>query len=81
MRQNGYAPNSVEAIANYFSKASLPSQQETLGQIVVEILCEGRNLNRKSICTKLLRRLELATEAEEEQHYHQLIGLLFERES
>ncbi|AIX50951.1 MULTISPECIES: regulatory protein YcgZ [Pantoea] len=81
MRQNGYAPNSVEAIANYFSKASLPSQQETLGQIVVEILREGRNLNRKSICTKLLRRLELATEAEEEQHYHQLIGLLFERES
>lgn len=81
MRQNGYAPNSVEAIANYFSKASLPSQQETLGQIVVEILREGRNLNRKSICTKLLRRLELATEAEEEQHYHQFIGLLFERES
>ena len=81
MRQNGYAPNSVEAIANYFSKASLPSQQETLGQIVVEILREGRNLNRKSICTKLLRRLELATEAEEEQHYHQLIGLLFEREN
>lgn len=81
MRQNGYAPNSVEAIANYFSKASLQSQQETLGQIVVEILREGRNLNRKSICTKLLRRLELATEAEEEQHYHQLIGLLFERES
>lgn len=81
MRQNGYAPNSVEAIASYFSKASLPSQQETLGQIVVEILREGRNLNRKSICTKLLRRLELAAEAEEEQHYHQLIGLLFERES
>jgi len=81
MRQNGYAPNSVEAIANYFSKASLPSQQQTLGQIVVEILREGRNLNRKSICTKLLRRLELATEAEEEQHYHQLIGLLFEREN
>jgi hypothetical protein len=38
-------------------------------------------LNRKSLCTKLLRRLELASTTEEEHHYHQLIGLLFERES
>ncbi|MDI9219371.1 regulatory protein YcgZ [Pantoea sp. EA-12] len=81
MRQNGYTPNSSEAIAQYFSRASLPSQQETLGQIVVEILREGRNLNRKSLCTKLLRRMELSGNAEEERHYHQLIGLLFERES
>jgi len=80
MRQNGYAPNSVDAIASYFSKATLPSQQETLGNIVVEILREGRNLNRKAICTKLLRRLELASAAEEEQHFQQLIGLLFEHE-
>lgn len=81
MRQNGYTPNSSEALAQYFSEASLPSQQETLGQIVVEILKEGRNLNRKSLCTKLLRRLELSGSAEEEHHYHQLIGLLFAREN
>lgn len=80
MRQNRFALNSSEAIAQYFSKASLPSQQETLGQIVVEILREGRNLNRKSICTKLLHRSELASGSEEEHHYHQLIGLLFDRE-
>ncbi|HAU5566495.1 two-component-system connector protein YcgZ [Pantoea sp. BL1] len=80
MRQNGYTPNSSEAIAQYFNKASLPSQQETLGQIVVEILREGKNLNRKSLCTKLLRRLETSANAEEEHHYHQLIGLLFDRE-
>ncbi|MDI9280028.1 regulatory protein YcgZ [Pantoea sp. EABMAA-21] len=80
MRQNGYTPNSSEAIAQYFNKASLPSQQETLGQIVVEILREGKNLNRKSLCTKLLRRLEISTNAEEEHHYHQLIGLLFDRD-
>lgn len=80
MRQNGYTPNSSEAIAQYFNKASLPSQQETLGQIVVEILREGKNLNRKSLCTKLLRRLEISSSAEEEHHYHQLIGLLFDRD-
>lgn len=80
MRQNGYSPNSAEAISRYFSKASLPSQQETLGQIVIEILKDGRNLNRKSICTKLLGRLEQVSGPDEEQHYHELIALLFDRE-
>ena len=61
------------------SKATLPTQQETLGQVVVEILSDGRNLNRKSLCTKLLSRLERAEGPEEEQHYHMLLGLLFER--
>ncbi|NIF23942.1 regulatory protein YcgZ [Candidatus Pantoea multigeneris] len=80
MHQNEYTQNPSEAIQQYFSQASLPSQQETLGQIVVEILREGRSLNRKSLCTKLLRRLELAGSVEEEHHYHQLIGLLFDRQ-
>ncbi|HAU5563841.1 TPA: two-component-system connector protein YcgZ, partial [Serratia fonticola] len=59
--------------------ASAPTQQETLGQIVVEILRAGKNLNRKAICTKLLRRLEVAANQEEERHYQTLIGMLFER--
>ncbi len=41
---------------------------------------EGRNLNRKSLCTKLLSRLEVASEPEEENHYQTLIGLLFEHQ-
>jgi len=79
MQQNGYVPDSASAIAQYFTKASMPTQQETLGQIVVEILNDGRNLNRKSLCTKLLRRLDQASGPEEEGHYNALIGLLFER--
>ncbi|KMB30967.1 hypothetical protein SL55_00874 [Klebsiella pneumoniae] len=59
------------------SKASLPSQQETLGQIVMDILNEGRHLNRKALCTKLLSRLDRARAPEEESHYQTLIGLLF----
>ncbi|KJV24721.1 regulatory protein YcgZ [Pantoea sp. SM3] len=66
-------------MAHYFSKASAPTQQETLGQIVVEILRAGKNLNRKAICSKLLRRLEVAANQEEERHYQTLIGMLFER--
>lgn len=80
MQQNGYVADSATAIAQYFEKAALPTQQETLGQVVVvEILSDGRNLNRKSLCTKLLSRLERANGPEEEHHYHLLLGLLFER--
>ena len=61
------------------AQAEEPTQQETLGQVVVEILSDGRNLNRKSLCTKLLSRLERADGPEEEEHYHMLLGLLFER--
>lgn len=81
MQQDGYSFDSSAAIAHYFSKAALPTQQETLGEIVVEILKTGRHLNRKNLCTKLLVRLEQATTLEEEEHYQALIGLLFERQS
>lgn len=60
MQQYGHLADSATAIAQYFEKAALPTQQETLGQVVVEILSDGRNLNRKSLCTKLLSRLEKA---------------------
>ncbi|KMK19202.1 two-component-system connector protein YcgZ [Pluralibacter gergoviae] len=79
MRQNGYFPDTAGAIALYFSEKAVPSQQETLGQIVVEILRDGKTLNRKMLCTKLLGRLEQAHDAEQENHYHQLLGMLFER--
>lgn len=74
MRQNGYQPDAATAIAQYFDKAALPTQQETLGQVVVEILRDGRSLNRKTLC-----RLEDASDLEEEKHYQTLIGLLFDR--
>lgn len=79
MRQNRTITDTTSDIAHYFSHVTQPSQQETLGQIVVEILRTGKNLNRKAICTKLLRRLEVASSLEEERHYHQLISLLFGR--
>lgn len=79
MRENGFAPTTANAIAQYFNKANQPSQQETLGQIVVEILREGKILNRKAICTRLLYRMEQASDREEESRYQTLIGLLFER--
>ncbi|HAB23719.1 MAG: regulatory protein YcgZ [Pantoea sp.] len=79
MRQIGDRPTTGSDIAHYFKKATLPCEQETLGQIVVEILRAGKQLNRKTLCTKLLARLELAASPEEEQHYQKLISLLFKR--
>lgn len=79
MHHNSYISDSANAIAQYFNKAILPTQQETLGQLVVEILSDGKSLNRKSLCTKLLSRLDKAKSQEEEHHYHTLIGLLFDR--
>ena len=56
-----------------------PSKQETMGMITVEILREGKSLNRKSICSKLLVKLEKAISVEEEEHLQSLINMLFER--
>jgi len=75
MRQNVVISDTVR----YMSDATLPSQQETLGQIVTEILRSGQNLNRKALCSRLIRRLEQATGPEEEQQLHLLIGMLFSR--
>jgi hypothetical protein len=82
MRQNTFTPGQNTAendIARYFNGATPLSQQETMGQIVLEILSDGRNLNRKAICTKLLSRLDRVSGPEEEQHYQALLGMLFAR--
>ena len=68
MHQNSVTSDSAGAITRYFAKANLPTQQETLGEIVTEILKDGRNLSRKSLCAKLLCRLEQATGEEEQKH-------------
>lgn len=67
---------SKKAIA-YFSRAVMPSQQETLGAIVVEVLRSGHTLSCKAICLYLMTRLEKASSPEEEQHLQELVGLLF----
>ncbi|WP_343551119.1 regulatory protein YcgZ [Pantoea sp.] len=83
MRQVRNLFTASDALSRYFKQASQPSQQETLGQLVVEILRSGRTLSRKTLCTKLLCRMEQARGTDEEIHYQQLIGLIFsvERES
>ena len=63
----------------YLNLAVIPSQQETLGAIVVEVLRSGRTLSRKSICLRLMAHLESASTPEEELHLQELVSLLFSR--
>lgn len=77
MHQNSVTSDSAGAITRYFAKLTCLLSRK-LGEIVTEILKDGRNLSRKSLCAKLLCRLEQATGEEEQKHYNALIGLLFE---
>jgi len=47
--------------------------------VVVELLHEGKRLSRSAICAKLLYRLEMAGTPEQDAHYRELIGMMFQR--
>jgi len=79
MHQNETTTNTVRDIARYFGNDTQPSEKETLGQVILEILHVGKSLNRKAICSALIRRLSQSTGPQEEQHYQKLIGMLFDR--
>jgi|LIDZ01.1.fsa_nt_gi hypothetical protein len=79
MKLNLSSTDSNSDIADYFSRVNLPSQQETLGSVVAEILRSGQTLNRKAICLRLIVRLDKASSDAEEQQLHALIELLFSK--
>lgn len=80
MRQNEYGNPQLSDV-QFLGSPAVPTQGETMGQIVVEILQAGKNLNRKALCSALLRRIETSGSAEEEKHYQELIRLVLERDA
>ncbi|KAF1366699.1 two-component-system connector protein YcgZ [Yokenella regensburgei] len=62
------AQDTASAITHYFAKATLPTQQHTLCEVVVEILNDERSLKRKASCNKLLSRLERAENTAQVTH-------------
>lgn len=82
MRQDSFNTQTAD-MSLYFSaqKTAVPSHQETLGQVVMEILKSGMTVNRQSICAKLLSRLAEVSHPDLEKHHHELIAMLFGRES
>lgn len=82
MQQQRWTPEIDKALAQRFDMADMdiPTQQETLGQIVADILRAGESVNRKAICAKLLAKLDGASSKEMEKHYHGLLALVLGRE-
>ncbi len=80
MRQNEYGKSQLSDV-QFLGNPTVLTQGETMGQIVVEILQTGKNLNRKALCSALLRRVKTAGNAEEVKHYQELIGLVLERDA
>ncbi|WP_167522370.1 biofilm development regulator YmgB/AriR family protein [Mixta intestinalis] len=60
--------------------STIPTRQETLGQVVEDILRAGQSVNRKAICSRLLVKLDGAAGTEMETHYHGLLALVLGRE-
>ena len=82
MRQDNFNTQTAD-MSLYFGAhdAAVPSHQETLGEVVMEILKSGMTVNRQSICAKLLSRLADVSEPDLETQHHELIAMLFGRES
>ena len=83
MRQNSLNPKAESDVSLYFSVSDqvVPSHQETMGEVVMEILKSGMTVNRQSICARLLSRMSNASHSHLEKHHHELIAMLFGRES
>ncbi|MBS0852987.1 two-component-system connector protein YcgZ [Enterobacter sp. JGM127] len=79
MRHNRARSAAEAALIVYFNKKMLPTPEETLGAIVSEILKERVQLSRMTICSKLLGKIEMATDEDEIAHYNSLIALFFDR--
>lgn len=82
MQQQRWTPGTRKALAHRFEMADtdIPTQQETLGQIVSDILRAGQTVNRKVICAKLLAKLDETSCPKMERHYHGLLALVLGRE-
>jgi len=56
--------------------SGVPSREETLGSIVIEILRAGESVTRRTVCLKLAARLSKTDDPIVEAHLGELIGLL-----
>lgn len=54
-------------------------QHELLGMLVQEILCSGKQLNRKTLCIALLSRLDQCDDVILKTHYEAIFSLLLGR--
>lgn len=58
---------------------TLPSSEEMLGKIVMEMLRMGQEINRHSLCVKLAAQIDLSTDPALEAQLSELIGLVLNK--
>ncbi|AOE41590.1 hypothetical protein CBF17_022440 [Pantoea agglomerans] len=81
--EDGMRDNNHELLFHLLSKKHLNDEASTRYLIVGEIVCElmkaDKNINRKTLCCKLLRQLEHCESMEEERAHYRIIRMLFGR--
>ena len=82
MRQDNFNTQTAD-MSLYFGAhdAAVPSHQETLGEVVMEILKSGMTVNRQTICAKLMSRQADVKKPDHEKHHNELIPKLIGRKS
>lgn len=79
MCQNQYLPVTDKLSAEEQARIWQSAEFELLGEMVKEILCSDKILNRKALCIALLLRLDHCTDPNEKTHYENLFNLLLGR--
>ncbi|WP_312979791.1 hypothetical protein [Atlantibacter sp.] len=64
-----------------FSHSELPSSEQILGEIVMELLRTRKTVSKYNICLTLISRIDTATTPQMEAHLHQVLGLIFRASS
>ncbi len=79
MCQNHYLPVTDKISAEEQTRIRQSAEFELLGEMVKEILCSDKILNRKALCIALLSRLEHCADPVEKMHYENIFNLLLGR--
>lgn len=58
---------------------NVPSREETLGDIVMALLRSGQIISKRTLCLKLIARIETATDPVTEAHLNDLLKLILRK--
>lgn len=76
--------NNSELLSQFLEKMNLSDENVVrsliIGSIVCELMRSDKVISRKTICCKLVKRLELCESMEEERIYYRAIRMLFGRQ-
>lgn len=76
--------NNSELLSQFLDKMNVSDENAVhsliIGSVVCELMRTDKVINRKAICCKLVKHLELCESMEEERIYYRTIRMLFGRQ-